>query len=43
MSFLDPYSPNRRVPLVVWGRLLLLVIAVLVFLAGRWLWFRVVG
>ncbi len=27
MSFLDPYSGNRRVPLVVIGRLLLLVLA----------------
>jgi hypothetical protein len=38
MSFLDPYSRNRRVPLVWVGRLVLLLLLVGVVVLGRWLW-----
>lgn len=38
MSFLDPYSKNRRVPLVWVGRVVLLVFVIGLVLLGRWLW-----
>jgi hypothetical protein len=43
VSFLDPYSGNRKVPLVWIGRVVLLVLLVLLFLLGRWIWGLVTG
>lgn len=41
MSFLDPYSSNRRVPLVWIARAVLLALLALLvglWFLGRWLW-----
>ena len=38
MSFLDPYSKNRKISPVVMGRAVLLVLVVVLYFAGRWLW-----
>ena len=38
MSFLDPYSSNRRVPLIWIGRAVLLALLVGLWFLGRWLW-----
>jgi len=40
MSFLDPYSKNRRVPLLLVGRLALLAIAALLIWVAWGLWHR---
>ncbi len=38
MSFLDPYSPNRRIPLLWIGRAVLLVVVVGLYFGVRALW-----
>ena len=38
MSFLDPYSKNRKLPLIWIGRLALLVLVVGLYFLGRWIW-----
>ncbi len=38
MSFLDPYSKNRRVPLIWIGRVVLLLLVVGVYYLVRWVW-----
>jgi hypothetical protein len=38
MSFLDPYSKNRRVPLLLLGRLVLLALAALLAWGAWALW-----
>jgi len=40
MSFLDPYSKNRRVPLLLLGRLALLALAALLAWGAWALWRR---
>lgn len=38
MTFLDPYSKNRRIPLIWVGRVALLVIVVVLYYAVTWFW-----
>lgn len=38
MSFLDPYSKNRRVPLIWVGRAVLLVVLVVLYFAVTRFW-----
>ena len=38
MTFLDPYSKNRRIPLIWVGRVALLVIVVALYYAVTWFW-----
>jgi len=38
MSFLDPYAPNRRVPLIVIARLVLLALVAGLAALVWWLW-----
>jgi hypothetical protein len=38
MSFLDPYSKNRRISPLVLGRIALVVLLVALWYLGRWLW-----
>jgi hypothetical protein len=40
MSFLDPYSKNRRVPLLIVARLVLLVLLALLAWGAWALWMR---
>ena len=43
MSFLDPYSKNRRVPLLWVGRAVLLAVVIGFVLLVRWLWVSVMA
>ena len=38
MTFLDPYSKNRRIPLLGVGRVALRVIVVALYCAVTWFW-----
>ena len=38
LSFLDPYSKNRRISPLVLGRVVLVVLLVGLYFLGRWLW-----